>query len=156
MKNRGLLIGASALLILIVGCAKDNSSTDFAVINQEKLNIENALKKSEAYNDTLIMVYDTVFNRHLNSTCIKYDELYHQEDSMFSMHYSMFGDEMYKNNVMMPYYTPSSEMMNGGMMGSESMDMRQLQEDTARVNEFYTEMLHLRNTHQIYHNGIFN
>jgi hypothetical protein len=75
---------------------------------------------------------------------------------MFSVHYSLSGDEMYKNGMMMPNYTPSNDMMQGGMMENGMMNMHRLMGDIAVVNGYYRNMHQLWNNHQPYHNGIYN
>ena len=75
---------------------------------------------------------------------------------MFTKHYSMFGDEMYKNGFMMNHYTPGMGMMKGGMMGSGSNDYKQMMGDTATVGGYYRDMHKLHTEHQVYHNGIYN
>jgi hypothetical protein len=156
MKNNLLLLGISSFLMLTISCEKDNNSANYSVINSEKDKIINAYELSQAFSDTLKTVYDAAPIPYYNSGCIKYDTLYHNSDSLFRVHYALFCDEMYKNNIMMPYYIPSNGMMQGGMMGSGSMGMQELRGDTSEVNGYYRNMHNLRASHQMYHNGIYN
>jgi hypothetical protein len=151
-----IIIAISSIIMLMASCMKDKSGTDYSVIDGEKSKTLNALELSQAFNDTLKMVYDTAKIHKGNLYCIKYDKLYHQGDSMFKVHYSLFGDEMYKNGLMMQNYSPSNSMIQGGMMNSGSMDMNRMMGDTAIVEGYYRNMHQLRNAHQPYHNGIFN
>jgi outer membrane lipoprotein-sorting protein len=150
------IVAVSTTIMLITGCTKDNNNVDYSVIDGEKTKIKSALDLSQAYNDTLIMVYDTAKVHKNNRYCIKYDTLYHKNDSMFRMHYTMFGDEMYKNGMMMSNYSPSGSMMQGGMMNSGSMDMNRMMGDTATVGGYYRNMHQLNTKHLTYHNGIYN
>jgi hypothetical protein len=159
MKNvHVFLIGISAMLILLASCKKDDSTTsqkaDYSTINKEKANTQSSLKLSTAYNDTLIMYYDTTKVKKNNVYCVKYDKLYHKQDSLFTMHYGMFGDEMYKNGMMMNGYSPSSMMGSKGMMNNNMMDT--LKRDTSIVNACFSQMKTLRAKHLVYHNGIYN
>jgi hypothetical protein len=155
-KMNGLFTGVCVLLVLLSSCQKSNSGMDYSVTNSEKVKIKNSLTLSQVFNDTLKMVYDTAKIRKNNLYCIKYDKLYHQNDSIFKVHYSLFGDEMYKNGMMMNNYTPSNNMMQGGMMNRGSMDVQHMMEDTATVGGYFRSMHQLRDNHQIYHNGIYN
>lgn len=152
----GLVLGIAVLALLITSCTKDKNSVDYSVIDSEKTQTKSALDQSQAYNDTLIMVYDTASIHKNNMYCIKYDTLYHKNDSMFTMHYNKFCDEMYKNGVMMSNYSPSNSMMQGGMMNSGSMDMNRMMADTATVGGYYRSMRQLHTKHQTYHNSIYN
>jgi hypothetical protein len=157
MKNiTRFFLSIVAIFILFVGCDKDKNNVDYSVVDSEKAQIKSALEVSQAYNDTLIMVYDTAIMHKNNRYCIKYDTMYHRNDSMFSMHYIMFGDEMYKNGMMMSNYTPSGGMMQGGMMNSGTMDMNRMMGDTATVAGYYRNMQQLHSKHASYHNGIYN
>jgi outer membrane lipoprotein-sorting protein len=156
MKAKIFFSAIVILQILLAGCMKDNNNVDYTVIDSEKTNIKSALDLSLAYNDTLIMVYDTAKVHKNNRYCIKYDTLYHKNDSMFKMHYTMFGDEMYKNGMMMNNYTPSGGMMQGGMMNSGNMDMNRMMADTTIVDGYYRNMSQLHSKHSTYHNGIYN
>src|ERR1035437_223667 len=146
----------SAILMLTSSCMKNKSGADYSVIDNEKSKTLNAFNLSKAFNDTLKMVYDTAKVHKGNLYCIRYDKLYHQGDSMFKVHYSLCGDEMYRNGMMMQNYSPSNSMMEGGMMNGGSMDMNRLTGDTATMDGYYRNMHQLRNIHQPYHNGIFN
>ena len=150
------IIGIPVLLMLIISCMRVKNNPDYSVIDSEKSKTLNAFNLSQAFNDTLKMVYDTAKVHKGNQYCIKYDKLYHQGDSMFKVHYSLCGDEMYRNGMMMQNYSPSNSMMNGGMMNGGSMDMNRLTGDTATMDGYYRNMHQLRNVHQPYHNGIFN
>ena len=153
-----IILGISTILILQVSCKKDNKTTntnaDYSAINTEKASIQNASKSASLYNDTLRMYYDTAKVKKNNVYCVKYDKLYHKQDSLFTMHYGMFGDEMYKNGMMMNGYTPGNMMGGKGMMNNNMMDT--LQRDTSIVNACYSQMKTLRAKHQVYHNGIYN
>ena len=151
-----LLAGIFTLLLVFTGCTNGNSIIDSAQINSEKTNAGNALVLTQAYNDTLKMVYDTVKIHKNNTYCIKYDKLYHKNDSMFTVHYTMFGNEMYKNGIMMKNYTPGSGMMQGGMMKNGSTDFNQMMSDTATIGGYYRNMRTIHLQHQTYHNGIYN
>jgi|GEM_PF-1526453 len=155
-KTNGLFAGVFALLMIFSGCAKDSSNVDSAQIDAEKAKIESSLMLTKAYNDTLKMVYDTAKVRINNAYCLKYDKLYHQYDSMFTLHYNMFGDMMYKNGFMMNGYSAAGGMMQGGMMDSDSKDYKTMMGDTATVGAYYRSMCNLRIAHQTYHNGIYN
>lgn len=144
------------MLVIFTSCEKDSNSSDSSAINAEKDKIINAYELSVAFNDTLITVYNTTANPYHNPGCLKYDEMFHHSDSLFKVHYALFCDEMYKNKVMMPDYTPSNSMMQGGMMGTGMMDMMELRADTSEVNGYYTNMHKLMNSHIPYHSGIYN
>ena len=153
MKNIiGFALVIVAMLLVFYSCAKDKSNADYTVVDAEKVQIKSALSLSQAYNDTLIMVYDTAKMHKNNKYCIKYDTLYHKNDSMFNMHY----DEMYKNGMMMSNYSASSGMMQGGMMNSGSMDKNRMMGDTATVGGYYRNMHQLHSKHATYHNSIYN
>ena len=157
-KSKLIITGIIALLTLLVGCNKDQSgSIDFASINNEKTQIADAYNLSKAFNDTLGMIYDTVAVRFYNPYCLKYDSLFHQGDSMFMVHYSMFGDKMYENGIMMNGYKPSGSMMNGGMMMNYDHihDMERLMKDTAEVDEYYRYMLQERIKNQTYDQDVY-
>lgn len=160
-KQDFMVVGIITLLLLAVSCKKDNNSADYSVIDGEKAKIKNALDLSQAFNDTLKMVYDTAKVHKNNRYCIKYDTLFHQSDSMFMVHYSLFGDEMYKNGIMMQNYSPTNRMMQGGMMqggvmNSGSMDMNRMMGDTVTVDGYYRSMYQLIEKHQLYDKGIYN
>jgi hypothetical protein len=155
-KSNFLILGVSFLLFITGSCMKDNNGADYSVIEGEKVKIKNTLELSQAYNDTLIMVFDTAKVHRYNHFCMKYDTLYHQNDSMFSMHYSMFGDEMYKNGIMINNYSPSNNMMQGRMMNSGSKDMNRMMADTAIAGNYFKNMQELHLKHHIYHTGIYN
>lgn len=157
MKNIiGFILGIVVMLIVFISCAKDKSNADYTVVDSEKTQLKSALTLSQAYNDTLIMVYDTAKMHKNNKYCIKYDTLYHKNDSMFNMHYNKFGDEMYKNGMMMSNYSASSGMMQGGMMNSGTMDKNRMMSDTSIVGGYYRNMHQLHSKHATYHNGIYN
>lgn len=144
------------LLMLLAGCSRDTISPNYTVIDGEKVKILNAFSLSKAYNDTLIMVYDTALIHHGNHYCIKYDKLYHKGDSMFTAHYTLMGDEMYKNGMMMQHYSPSYNVMHGGMMKNGMMDMSRMMSDTTIVDGYYRNMHQLHIKHATYHNGIYS
>ena len=148
-------MGTFVLILSFTGCSKDNNA-DNSIINNETAQVKSALLLSTAYGDTLKMVYDTAKITRYNKYCIKYDKLYHKNDSMFAVHYHMFGDEMYKNGMMMSNYSPSTGMMQGGMMNSGTMDLKLMMGDTATVGGYYRNMHQLNIKHQPYHNGIYN
>jgi hypothetical protein len=150
------MIAISVTLMLMASCMKNKSGADYSVLDSEKAKISNALDISQAFNDTLKMVYDTAKIHKGNLYCIKYDKLYHQGDSMFKVHYSLMGDEMYKNGMIMQNYSPSNSMMQGGMMNNGTMDRNRMMSDTVIIDGYYRNMNQLRNVHQPYHNGIFN
>lgn len=157
MKNiYSLVLGAFVLILYFAGCTKDNSNADNSAIIFETAQVKSALLLSTAYGDTLKMVYDTAKITRYNKYCIKYDKLYHKNDSMFTIHYHMFGDELYKNGMMMSNYSPSTGMMQGGMMNSGTMDLKLMMGDTATVGGYYRNMHQLNINHQSYHNGIYN
>jgi hypothetical protein len=145
-----------SLFALFTSCMKDSNSADYSAVDSEKNNIKSDFELSQAYNDTLIMVYDTAKIHKYNEYCIKYDTLYHKKDSIFSMHYIMFGDEMYKNGIMMSNYSPSGSMMQGGMMNDGSLDKNHMMDDTSTVGSYYRNMHKLHIKHMTYHNGIYN
>jgi hypothetical protein len=154
-KLKELVFGLVVATMFLTSCDKNNSKVDYSVIDGEKVNIQSALELSQAYNDTLIRVNDTVKIPGHNHYCMKYDTLYHKNDSMFNMHYNMFGDEMYKNGMMMSNYSPSTGMMHGGMMNSGKMGMNHMMNDTAIVGDYYRKMHQLHSMHQTYHLGIY-
>ncbi|MDD4970982.1 MAG: hypothetical protein PHT07_16260 [Paludibacter sp.] len=155
-KNNGFLAGLFTLLMVFTGCTNNNSNADNAQIDAEKAKIQSSLTLTSAYNDTLKMVYDTVKVHHNNLYCIKYDKLYHKNDSMFTIHYNMFGDDMYKNGIMMQHYTSGNGMMQGSMMNNGSTGYYQMMSDTATVGGYYRNMMRLHIQHQTYHNAIYN
>jgi len=155
-KINSLVLGAFVLILYFTGCSKDNSNADNSAITIETAQVKSALLLSTAYGDTLKMVYDTAKITRYNKYCIKFDKLYHKNDSMFAVHYKMFGNEMYKNGMMMSNYTPSTGMMQGGMMNSGTMDLKLMMGDTATVGDYYRNMHQLNIKHQTYHNGIYN
>lgn len=155
-KMNSLFAGVFLLLLILSSCTNGSSIANSAQISSEKAKVNSALGLTQAYNDTLKMVYDTAKVHKNNLYCIKYDKLYHKNDSMFTVHYHMFGDEMYKNGIMMNDYTPVGGMMQGGMMDTGSADFKQMMGDTATVGGYYRNMMKLHTDHQIYHNGIYN
>jgi hypothetical protein len=157
MKNiNGLVLSIATMLILLAGCMKGQNSADYSVVDNEKAQIKSASELSQAYNDTLIMVYDTAIMHKNNKYCIKYDTIYHKNDSIFNMHYIIFCDEMYKNGMMMSNYSPSGSMMQGGMMNSGTMDKNRMMNDTSIVGGYYRDMHQLHSKHATYHNSIYN
>ena len=157
-KVNGLLVSVFMLVLAFSGCKTDTgSSVDYAQIDAEKAKVQSSLSLTKAYNDTLKMVYDTVKVHKNNAYCLKYDKLYHKNDSLFNMHYNMFGDMMYTNGIMMTNYTPASGMMQSGMgMKDASMDMTRMMGDTATVGGYYRNMNTIHTQHQTYHNSIYN
>ena len=144
------------MTISLSGCRKENNNNnDSSLINNEKTNTKNALVLSQTYNNALKMYYDTARIRKNNVYCIKYDKLFHKNDSVFKVQYNMFGDKMYKNGIMMNGYTRGG-MMNGTILNSGMMDSQTLQGDSAMMNGYYKSMQLLRTNHQQYHNGIYN
>ena len=154
-KINNLVLSILVLVLFFAGCTKDNK-VDNSVIDTEKTQTKNALLLTTAYSDTLKMVFDTAKITKYNKYCIKYDKLYHKNDSMFAVHYTMFGNEMYKNGMIMSNYTPSTGMMQGGMMNSGTMDLTLMMGDTATVGGYYRNMHQLNIKHQPFHNGIYN
>ena len=154
-KINNLVLSILVLVLFFAGCTKDNKA-DYSVIDAEKTQTKSALLLSTAYSDTLKMVYDTAKIRKYNKYCIKYDKLYHKNDSLFTVHYKMFGDEMYKNGMMMSNYSPSAGMMQVGMMNSDTMNPKLMMGDTGTVGGYYRNMHQLNIKHQPYHNGIYN
>lgn len=153
-----LAIIVVTVVISLVGCATTDSSgkVNLAVISKEQSNTKIALDLSKVYNDSLVMAYNLATVKKNNTTCIKYDKLYHHNDSLFTNHYNMFGDEMYKNGFMMNNYTPGSTMGGVGMMGTGGMMDATLRGDTTMMNGYYSTMHQLRINHQTYHNSIYN
>jgi hypothetical protein len=153
-KVNGLFTSVFALLLLLSAC---DNSVDYSQIDAEKAKVSSSLVLTKAYNDTLKMYYDTVKVRKNNFYCLKYDKLYHKNDSLFTMHYNMFGGMMYDNGVMMSNYTAGGGMMQGGtMMNSGSKYYNTMMADTATVATCYRTMIQIRSAHQTYHNGIYN
>lgn len=156
-KNNRLVLGALVMLLFFAGCKKNTNTADSSAVNGEITQLKGALVRTQAYGDTLKMVFDTAKIHRNNTYCIKYDKLYHRSDSMFRAHYTMFGDEMYKNGMMMSNYTPSAGMMQGGMMNNGStMDLNLMMGDTATVGGEYRNMHQLNINHQSYHTAIYN
>src|ERR1035437_2901422 len=157
MKNvNWLVLSSVTLFMLMTSCKKDNNSTEYSLVDSEISKTKSALDLSLAYNDTLKMVYDTAKVHSNNKYCIKYDKLYHHNDSMFQMHYALFDDEMYKNGMMMSNYSPSTSMMGGGMMNSGTLDKARMMGDTATVGGYFRSMHQLYSKHAMYHNAIYN
>jgi len=154
-KINNLVLSFLILVLFFAGCAKDNKA-DYSVIDAEKIQTKSALLLSTAYSDTLKMVFDTAKIQRNNPYCIKYDKLYHKNDSLFTVHYQMFGDEMYQNGMMMSNYSPSTGMMQGGMMNSGTLDLKLMMGDTATIGGYYRNMHQLNSKHQPYHSGIYN
>ena len=144
------------ILLFALGCSKDKATVDYSQIDFEKVKIKSTLDLTKAYSDTLKMGFDTAKVKKGNTFCLKYDKLYHRDDSMFTVHYTMFGDMMYQNGMMLNHYTPMGGMggMVGGSMGS--MDMNIMMADTAMVGGYYRAMHTLQTQHQTYHNAIYN
>src|SRR5665647_733300 len=151
-KINNLVLSILVLVLYFSGCTKDNKA-DYSAIDAEKTQTKSALLFSTAYSDTLKMVFDTAKITRYNKYCIKYDKLYHKNDSMFTVHYNMFGDEIYKNGMMMSNYSPSAGMMQ--MMNSGIIDLNLMMGDTATVGGYYRNMHQLNIKHQPYHNGIY-
>ncbi len=155
-KVNGLLVGVFMLVLAFSSCKTDTSSVDYAQIDAERAKVQSSYSLTKAYNDTLKMVYDTVKVHKNNAYCLKYDKLYHKNDSLFTMHYNMFGDMMYQNGIMMNNYTPGTGMMSGMGMMNASMDMDRMMGDTTAVGGYYRNMHTIQVEHQTYHNGIYN
>src|ERR1035437_281045 len=156
-KVNGLFAGVFVLLMFFTACTNDKSSVDYAQIDAEKAKVNSSLVLAKAYNDTLIMVYDTVKVHKNNGYCLKYDKLYHKNDSLFTMHYNMFGSMMYDNGIMMNNYSQTGSMMQGGgMMNSDSKYYNAMMADTTTVGGYYRAMCVTRATHLTYHNAIYN
>jgi hypothetical protein len=156
-KVNGLFAVVFVLLTLFTACTNDKSSVDYAQIDAEKAKVSSLLVLTKAYNDTLKMVYDTVKVHKNNSYCLKYDKLYHTNDSLFTMHYNMFGDIMYADGIMMNNYAHSTGMMQGGMgMMDANIDMTRMMGDTATVGSYYRNMHTIHTQHSVYHNAIYN
>ena len=156
-KVKGLCVAVLTAVLVLSSCTNDKSSVDYAQVDAEKAKLSTSLALTKAYNDTLKMVYDTVNVHKNNANCLKYDKLYHENDSLFTIHYNMFGDMMYTNGIMMNNYTPASGMMQSGMgMMDASMDMTRMMGDTATVGGYYRNMNTIHAQHQTYHNSIYN
>jgi hypothetical protein len=155
MKIFCLVILVSAIISGMTGCTKSSTQgVNTSAITADLNNSNNSLKLAVVYNDTLKMVYDVATIRKNNPTCIKYDKLYHKNDSVFSINYHMFGDEMYRDGIMMNSYTPGTMM--GGMGSGGMMDRQVIIGDTAMMNGYYRSMQQLHTVHLVYHNGIYN
>ena len=154
-KMNGLFAVVFAMLMVLSSCKTDKSNVDYAQIDAEKVLVQGSLNLSKSYNDTLKMVYDTVKVHKNNTYCLKYDKLYHQNDSMFAIHYKMFGDMMYENGIMMSNYTSGNGMMGMGMMDANT-DMTRMMGDTAAVGGYFRNRRAIKIQHQTYHNGIYN
>lgn len=156
-KVKGLCVAVLTAVLVLSSCTNDKSSVDYAQVDAEKAKLSTSLALTKAYNDTLKMVYDTVNVHKNNANCLKYDKLYHKNDSLFSMHYNMFSDMMYTNGIMMNNYMPASGMMQNDMgMMDASMDMTRMMGDTATVGGYYRNMNAIHLQHQTYHNNIYN
>ena len=154
-KLNGLFAGVFALVLLLSAC--DNNSVDYSQITAEKAKVSSSFVLTKAYSDSLKIVYDTVKVRKNNVYCLKYDKLYHKNDSLFTMNYNMFGSMMYDNGVMMSNFTAGSGMMQGGtMMGSGSKYYNTMMADTAAVGGYYRAICLTRAAHLTYHNAIYN
>jgi len=154
-KLNGLFAGVFALVLLLSAC--DNNSVDYSQITAEKAKVSSSFVLTKAYSDSLKMFYDTVKVRKNNVYCLKYDKLYHKNDSLFTMNYNMFGSMMYDNGVMMSNFNAGSGMMQGGtMMGSGSKYYNSMMADTATVGGYYRAICVTRAAHLAYHNAIYN
>lgn len=155
MKTKNVIsIVFLSVTIFFIACDTDN--VDYAQINFEKSKINESLLLTKSYNDSLKLVYDTAKTKLNNALCLKYDKLYHYNDSMFTVHYTMFGDMMYGYGMRMNNYTPNAGMMQNGMgMMNRNMDMTRIMGDTATVGGHYRMMNIIHNQHQITHNGIY-
>ena len=155
-KLNGLFASVFALVLLLSAC--DNNSVDYSQITAEKAKVSSSFVLTKAYSDSLKTVYDTVKVRKNNVYCLKYDKLYHKNDSLFTMHYNMFGSMMYDNGIMMSNYTAGNGMMQGGttMMTSSSKYYNTMMTDTATVGGYYRAMCLTRAAHLTYHNAIYN
>lgn len=113
MKNEmlGLIILILSLILGIFSCKKDSSATaKYSSLTEETNNAGTASGLAQAYNDSLIMVFDTACVRRNNLYCIRYDKLYHKNDSIFSGQYQMFGNAMYGYGVtMMVFFCRNDE-----------------------------------------------
>ncbi len=157
MKKQIFVLGiiVVATVVLFASCTTDSSAkVNLSAINAEISNTKIALDLSKGYNDSLVMAFNLATVKKNNATCIKYDKLYHHNDSLFANHYDMFGAEMYKGGYMMNNYTPGS-MMRGGMI-DDGMMSSVLRGDTTMMNGYFKTMHQLHLTHQTYHNGIYN
>ena len=151
-----MIIAVIAVILSAAGCEKmSNVNTDKPVIDEQMSQDKTADSLSHAFNDTLAMVEDTVIDRLNNVNCIKYDKLYHTNDSMFSVQYNLFGGELYKYGKKMTGYLPPA-VLSADMSYSDGMSINELVADTIIMNGYYTGMEQLRLTHQQYHNGIYN
>jgi hypothetical protein len=150
-----IIIPVIAVMFGAAGCAKlSNVNTDKPVIDAQISRAITADSLSHAYDDTLAMVEDTVTARLDNTICIKYDKLYHRNDSLFFLEYNLFGGEMYKYGKKMTGYTPPVKI-SADMIYSDGMTISELVADTIIMNRYYTGMQALQLTHQQYHNGIY-
>ena len=148
------LESAFALILFLSACDKTD---DYSKIDAEKAKVSSSLALTKAYNDTLKTVYDTVKVKKNNVYCLKYDKLYHKNDSLFTMHYNMFGSMIYDNGIMMSNYSVGGNMMQGGnMMNSDSKNYNTMMSDTAIVGGYYRAMCVTRAAHLTYHNSIYN
>lgn len=155
-KLNGRLVGVIMLVLAFTDCKTDVSSVAYAQIDTEKAKVQSSYSLTKAYNDTLKMVYDTVKVHKNNAYCLKYDRLYHKNDSLFTMHYNMFGDMMYQKGIMMNNYTPSTGMMGGMGMMDANIDIARMMADTTAVGGYYRNMHTIQTQHQTYHTGIYN
>ncbi len=163
MKNLILSLAAIATLIglSLTGCKKDNTaSTNNNVFSGDLNNAQNLELHALAYNDTLVMYYDTARVRWHNPFLMHYDRLYHMNDSLFSIMYNTFSSQVYQYGVTMRGYNTGGMMGGGGMMGSNltntgMMNYQWLRSDTTAMGGYYTSMMQLRVNHETYHHAIY-
>lgn len=157
MKNlkTGLTITVIGIMFWLPGCNKIITiNTDKPVIDAEISNAKAAMDHSQAYNDTLVICYDTTIVRQNNPTLIKYDKLYHNWDSIFNAQYNLFGGELYNYGKLMIGYTPVT--VTGKLTYSDGMTTDELIRDTIAMHVYYTDMQQLHVIHQQYHNSIYS
>lgn len=141
-------------MIGLIACTVDNNAhVDLSVMNAEKSSIKTNLDLLKLYNDSLIMAYKVAKVPRNDATCIKYDKLYHLNDSLFNVHYLLIGEEMYEGGFVLYHYTPTSKMDDGVKSGGIMNDV--IRGDTITINGYYNSMQQLHELHLTYHNGIY-
>ena len=162
-----------AVIVVIIGlsltgCKKDTTSNanNPTAVNDELSSAKTSVLRSQAYNDTLVMYWDTAKVRRYNPMLMHYDKLFYKNDSLFNVMYNLFGGQMYNYGIMMNGFTAGGTMGGGGMMGGGStgtgttyagtMSMQLLRNDTTLMSNYYNTMMQLVSKHLAYHNSIFN
>ena len=148
MKNVLLITSVVAILALsTISCTKESKQDEIrAKLAQTEILLLKSYQVAKS-TDSFLKLHVGPNGQYTNPNVMMEDKLYHQNDSLFNLHYLTYCKEMLNGDNMM-----GGNMMGGNSMhGTGMMATHAFMGDTAKINHSYRELNTIRLAHPAHH-----